>query len=416
MKQPQHFINKMTKKLLSSEIKRLPLIFPIEVKTFAEREDGQIPSEIHVLPTGKWNHPYYGPIVITREDISEFKRNFDKGLRKDIPITEGHEVMDEKPAIAWFKELSDRGENGLYATIEWTETGKQLLRDKSYKYFSPEFYSEYEDPQTREIHENVLVGGALTNKPYFKELDAVVMSEKIISKFSETNMNLEEILKKSVEELSQDEKAFLAENKDELSTDDLAKFGSVFEDGEVEEKEEKEDGEVEEETTPTEAGDEGGATEPVNASEFKTDANGNVLMSLSEAKLLAERANAGHLALEKMRMSEIKNECEKLVFSETNKAGKFLPKSEKQLFSFMKGLTEKQRKAFSELMETVKTKQMFNESGSDKGVNASVAKQVDAKVQKVMSENKVGYAEAVKKVFKENPELAKSYEAEIAGK
>ena len=162
---------KPLKNKTASEIKRLPIVFPINLQKFAER--GEVPEEIQVLPIGRWNHPAYGLLEITREDIEEFKENFDKGLRKQIAITEGHETFDEKPAIGWFKELMDRGGDGLFATIEWTKQGKTLLSEKAYKYFSPEFYSEFEDPQTREIHTNVLVGGALTNKPYFNYIHVI---------------------------------------------------------------------------------------------------------------------------------------------------------------------------------------------------------------------------------------------------
>ena len=113
--------------------------------------------------------------------MKEFVKNFNSGLRNDIPINEGHEVMDEKPAIGWFKKLVNKGSDGLWAVVEWTEQGKDLLRQKAYKYFSPEFYQQYEDPETRRVYNNVLVGGALTNKPYFKELTPVVFSEPSIS-------------------------------------------------------------------------------------------------------------------------------------------------------------------------------------------------------------------------------------------
>src|SRR5690349_12088369 len=90
-------------------------------------ESVDIPSEIHVVPVGEWDHPAYGPMKITEDDIAEFVQNFDAGLRNDIPINEGHEVMDEKPAIGWFKSLINKGSDGLWAVVEWTEEGKKLL-------------------------------------------------------------------------------------------------------------------------------------------------------------------------------------------------------------------------------------------------------------------------------------------------
>ena len=84
-------------------------------------ESGDIPKEIHVVPVGEWDHPAYGQMKITEKDIAEFVENFDAGLRNDIPINEGHEVMDEKPAIGWFKQLVNKGSDGLWAVVEWTE-------------------------------------------------------------------------------------------------------------------------------------------------------------------------------------------------------------------------------------------------------------------------------------------------------
>src|SRR4051794_5677237 len=95
-----------TKEKLNFKLIRLQQAFAEEV---------EIPTEIQVIPCGEWEHAVYGPMRITAADITEFVRNFNAGVRNDIPITEGHEVMEQKPAIGWFRELYDRGEEGLYA-------------------------------------------------------------------------------------------------------------------------------------------------------------------------------------------------------------------------------------------------------------------------------------------------------------
>ena len=60
------------------------------VQLFVERSSSaELPSEIHVVPTGERAHPIYGPMIITAADITEFKRNFDDKVRRDIPITAG---------------------------------------------------------------------------------------------------------------------------------------------------------------------------------------------------------------------------------------------------------------------------------------------------------------------------------------
>lgn len=457
----------MTKKNINKNGKRIPIIFPINLTPqFAETASDKAPKEIHVLPVGKWNHPAYGPIVITREDIADFKHNFDEGLRKGIPITEGHEVMDEKPAVGWFTELIDRGANGLFAIIEWTEKGKTLLSDKAYKFFSPEFYSEYEDPETREIHENVLVGGALTNKPYFKELDAIVLSEQSINnQFNEKPMlKLEEVLAKKVEELSDEEKTFLQENKSELNDEQKETFKSVLEDEKTETDEEKtareekekgdeneknglnrdgsakeltddekaqnvKDGKNEDGTEKTELTDDekqanvdAGKNEDGSKKEEKVDGSegvvvvdGKVQMSQAAYKLLNSKANSGHEASKKLIASEIKAEATKLVFSEQNSQGRFLPKQSDKVFSFMQGLNEKQRKEFSELVIALPKTEVFNEVGHGDSNEGSAYAEIESKTKKLMSEDKaLTYSDAVKRVCEEHPKLANQYETETA--
>src|SRR3954467_7889467 len=113
--------------------------FPIQL--FAEdSSSAALPDEIHVVPTGKWDHPLYGEMEITSADVATFVQNFKDKVRKDIPITAGHDNGmngGELPAIGWFTELIDRGVKGLYAVVEWTDEGKQLLSDRAFKYFSP---------------------------------------------------------------------------------------------------------------------------------------------------------------------------------------------------------------------------------------------------------------------------------------
>jgi hypothetical protein len=62
------------------------------VQLFAEASASKdLPDEIHVLPTGKWSHPIYGEMEITSAHVSEFIQNFKDKVRKDLPITAGHD-------------------------------------------------------------------------------------------------------------------------------------------------------------------------------------------------------------------------------------------------------------------------------------------------------------------------------------
>ena len=414
----------------AQKVKRIPIIFPVLLS-----EHGKIPKEIHVLPIGAWDHPFYGKIVITQSDIDEFVANFDRNLRKGVPITEGHEVMDEKPAVGWVTDLFSRGGDGLGAKIQWTEKGKELLSEKSYKYFSPEFYREYEDPETREIHRNVLVGGALTNKPYFKELDAIVISsENIISnQFNEeSTMDLTTIFGKQVSEWTDEEKAFVKESKDlsddqkETAKDVLAEEGGSEDetDEQKTEREEKETGDANEEKglnrdgTEKEGG-EGDGGEEKKEGDGGTEASekkGMVSINASELKILKEKADQGQEAYIAMREMTIKGDVAKLTFTEKNKDGKFLPKTADQVKKFMETLSPEQYSAFLVIMKEVPKTNIFGEVGATDATENNAQTQIDKLVEaKTTKDKAMSYSDALKEVMSENPELSEQYSEEVGG-
>lgn len=391
------------------------------VQLFAERSaSAELPSEIHVIPTGEWAHPVYGPMVITAADITQFKQNFDDGIRRDIPITAGHDngmSGGELPAVGWFKEAIDRGTGGLYCTVQWTPDGEKLLTEGSFKYFSPEFYEVYEDPETHDIRKNVLVGGALTNKPYFKELEQVyAFSEPEITKSISEYMKLETILKKKFSELNDEEKSFLREHKEELNDEQKTAFKAVFdENGGEGDAGEKDDGGSDE-------GDGGG--EGDGEGKEKVEGSEGKMRQLSEAEFqaLTKAANDGAKALQKVEASERREYVGKLIMSESNKDGRFLPKQSDALEKFVKTLSESQREQFRQIVQNMPkaTPSMFKELGDEGEQHANgvqdIAKQVQKLANEKMSANaKLSFSEAIKQVFMEKPELKAEYEKAMEG-
>ena len=422
----------MTKKLHDSK-KRIA--FPIQLFSEAESDSFALPTEIHVVPTGKWDHPVYGEMEITSEDIAQFVRNFKAKVRRDLPITAGHDngmSGGELPAIGWFKELVDRGVNGLHAFVEWTEEGKKLLTQKAYKYFSPEFYEEYEDPETRQRYSHVLVGGALTNSPYFKELKAVVFSEPVITNqfnFNDTNMNKADILAKkaSGETLSAEEIAFL--KTADLTEDEKATVKTELEEGSGDNGGEGEgegadagNGEGDDKGGEGEGSDAGagngeggeGAGSEVNASEKgKT-----VMMKASEVALLKDKADKGAQAFAELESMKLSTKIEKMTFSETNKSGHFLPKQKEAVLTLMKSFNEKQRSQFENIINQMPAVNLFSEKGDAGAAETSAKKEFEEKIQAKIKASEGGkklkYSDAMTIVSKENPELVARYEKELA--
>ena len=405
------------------------IAFPIQL--FTDESQGsyfsELSDEIHVVPVGKWDHPGYGEMEITTDDVGEFISNFKAKVRRDLPITAGHDTGmggGELPAIGWFKELIDRGVKGLYAVVEWTDEGKELLKKGSYKYFSPEFYEEYEDPETQNRYKHVLVGGALTNSPYFKELDAVaVFSEpNIINQFNENqNMNLNEILAKDVSTLSDEEKAFVRDHSAELTEEQKESHKEVLEvkaDGDDDGDDSgdgADDGDEAGKDDDDASGDDAGDGAGDGAGDDKKEASekGRKGRYLSEAqiKTLENKANNGHKAFKELETMKIGSSVEKMLFSESNKGGHFLPAQKTAITSFVITLSEKQQDQFNDIVNKMPKMQIFGEVGDGGGDTSDVAKEVETAVSAKIkaSEGSLKYADAVKEVFSENVDLEKRY-------
>lgn len=144
-------------------------------------------NNLEVMRIGKWEHPLYGNLKISESDIDGFIKSFDDKVRGvDIAIDLEHGETDKKGAAAgWIKSLTKSKDNkSLMAFIEWTDLGKEVIEKEEYKYFSPEFKFNYTDTETGKTFKNVLLGGGLTNRPFIKNMQPVLLSEDIINKLN----------------------------------------------------------------------------------------------------------------------------------------------------------------------------------------------------------------------------------------
>ncbi len=394
---------------------------------------GDIPDTIHMIPIGQWEHDMYGPIIITSADIREYVQNFNQGVRKGVFITAGHEGFEELPAVGWVQSVEAR-DTGLWGKIEWTPEGIKLLSDKAFKFFSPELCRDFEDPQTHQFYRNVMTGGALTKSPYFKELEAIVFSEKGTKKFSNNNedtMNLQELLAKDITTLTDEEKAFIKANASELTDEQKASHAAIVEEpagdeGAAETDEEKATREAKEAGDANEAAGlnrdgsakadagaegEGAGAEKIEASEK----DGMVTMSKQHFSILEKKANEGAQAVAELKKAKTANAVEKLVFSSTNKAGKFLPKGKDVLTKFMESMNEGQIAQFSEVLKHLPTTAAFTEIGHENGTESTSQAEVETKVNAKLAANpKMKYSEALKQVMSENKGLEERYDGELS--
>jgi phage I-like protein len=392
---------------MENKIKKL--LSRIEIgEDFAEKQKTPM-SEIEVLTEGYWKHPEYGDIEITPEDIDKFVQNFNDKTRKiDIAVDQEHKP--DLGAAGWFRELKKVVEDGitkLKAKVEWTAMGKDLLSNGIYKYFSPEFDFEYEDFETHDMFENVLLGGALTNRPYFKSLAPVQLSENVfisLKKGGENKMTKEEIKAKLVA----DSKFVLSEN----SSDEERKF---FDEVQAEVTKEAEELKAKEDADKAKAeNEEEGESQEAEAKKEaeekeKTDNEALKATEKLDAKEFNDLKSKIGILETKLKFKEVGEKIQGYVFSESNPDGKLLPKSNEVAQKLLMSLSERQGKLFEEFMASlpVVSKVLFSELGGDEGKSLEASEEAVKKADELAEKKGITFGQALKDVYKNNPELAK---------
>src|SRR3989304_7212377 len=139
----------------------------------------EIGKSIQIIKTGNFDHPEHGRIRITEADLKEMVRHFNSQIRgQQIPVDVDHK--HELGAVGWFKALSGpktvNGESALFADIEWTLKGEEVIKGGAFKYFSPH-YGMWVNPETGEKFRNVLLSGAITNFPFLKGMQPISFNE-----------------------------------------------------------------------------------------------------------------------------------------------------------------------------------------------------------------------------------------------
>ena len=143
-----------------------------------EEEDEKPSSWIQAVPIGTYQHPVYGEIDFTQEKIRSMASNVQQQVRDtQLDVDYDHKAKTGK-AAGWITNASAESD-GLYVQVEWTKSAEQAIKNNEYKYFSPEYQDKWKHPKTGQVHRDVLFGGALTNRPFLKDLLPVNLSELI---------------------------------------------------------------------------------------------------------------------------------------------------------------------------------------------------------------------------------------------
>lgn len=396
--------------------------------------------EVQIMRIWKRNHPSYWEIEVTADTLAEVKYNFDTNKRWiDLAVDENHE--DNHKALWWFRELSIV-DDGLFAKIELTKMGADLLTQGAYKYFSPEIIMKKVDEETWEVVTNLLVGGAFTNRPFFKLMDAIMANEsgvsnqqqrndgnyiylykdtKTMNKFMEVIAKLANKDQLTKAEFSEAEQAFNNMTDAEKTSKVVAMFGRLsekFNEEVAEEAQEEVAAESSDETVADEAAeteewsDEAAETDEAEeaqeeasdeAAETIAASEKSVVVKASEYETLKAMSKEHAKLVQEAKVVKMTESVDKLCFSETNNKGKILPKNKKAIVDFAASLSEQAAKKFFEILESfdVIDPAKFNEQGS--GKSEKFSSKEEALTAKTAEYVKSGmkYSEAFRKASKD---------------
>lgn len=407
-------------------------------------DEGNPPKQLEVLRTGMWEAPYHGDFMITPQDIQEYIDHFMADVRpssstEGLPIDQDH---DAGAAAGWMKTLrsqaNDAGGLSLWADVSWTAMGKQKIADEEYKFFSPEFVPVgYIDPEgIADDCDNVLIGGGLTNRPLFKDLQAVTASDstrkasgpfsKMYIKAKETIVpNLDEVRVKDLATLSPEEKQLLADNKDQLSADEQKKFELSGDNTNPNPETPSGDGGTPDggdgggsADTPAGEGADAPATPAATPAAPVAGSDKNVVISASELKDLKDAAAKGISAHDQLERKKADDHITGLCFDE-RKGFKFASDLKPELVSLYISADEKQKATLDKLFESASPIMAADQmgargSGQDADVKAA-ATQITAKAEEIVKADESGrtsFSEALLQVRRDNPELTAAADAE----
>lgn len=368
-------------------------------------EDGDtFVSTIQAMPYGKYEHPLYGKIDFNEQVAAQAAANVNNQVRgQELDIDYDHKRYGGE-AAGWVKSAEAR-KDGLWLTVEWTKRAGQLIKEKAYKYFSPEFADEWKHPKTGAVHKNVLFGGGITNRPFLKDILPLNMSEMFDEHRQQQEGNgmdpkkLRKLL--GLPEDATDEQVSTA-----LAAvpDDHVLGPKVTEPPKVDDKTGK-TGEGEPEGQPQViAATEGLSAEVIQLAE-KSPAIKALVESVTGLQKVVETQQVA------LQLSEANNTVKTL--SEPVDGRALPPSVQEQLkdifVSAPKELSEKFAAAIKTLNETGYVELGERGINSPDNQNADVAKRFNDEVQKVIDADKLDYAAATERVASLQPQLYTEY-------
>lgn len=389
---------------------------------FKEYKEGDI-VHIQIMRTGAWNHPAYGKFKITTKTLDNIVKNFKSNRRGiELAVDENHE--ENHKALAWYHDVYKKGTNAVFAALKLTAAGAETLTKGYYKYFSPEIVFKKQDEESGELVSDLLVGGAFTNRPFFKSMKPLMASEKAakdasareqsrgfksqftVSFFSPHShmLKLVDLLEEFSEldtitaaQKTELESAFAEVDKDDITDEISAAYkemlGKFDEEGAEEKPEAKDDSEEDseeeddEEKPEDKPEDKVETPEEVAASEddlADLDDDAEVTMKASEVRALREAKAELSKKERSIRFSEAVRKVRKFSMSKDGKTCFMAPKDREAVARFSVGLSEQQEAQFWNVLAKMKAVSLSEIGHAENGSGSAVFNEAHPSVKYFM--------------------------------
>lgn len=390
--------------------------------------NGAAPKTIELLRAGTWKTPWHGDFEITTSDLHQFVANAKEGVGlvaadPKVPGNYGH--MSGDKAAGWIDPQAGQlyvSEDGqaLVGEPQWTPAAQEAIQAGEWAYISPEFNPRsvpWEDPEERtSFVDNVITGFALTNIPLFKKLKPVQASRVTGSSDTSTkhegdDMDLATVRAKEVKDLTDEEKAFLAEHKADLTADEQEKFGladdTAGDDKGTDDSEDKQD-DADKDADDDKSDD--AADDGVKGS------RGTVSISADRLAKLEAAAQAGLEAAATLAHKEASEFATAAI-----KAGRIKSDQKDSLVERLVKASKEDAKFLKDFVEGLpKNEQLGKESGVNASAGEGTAQEaVFSKARDLVAADSTGkltFQAAVFEVMKADKELATKFDKETNGK
>lgn len=167
---------------------------------FSDTEDGWIEA----LQAKTYSTPQYGDVVVTKDKLNNFVTNFKSNVRGQDIMTDyehGRDTAKGSKASGTIVDAKVSGDS-LLLKVDHTETAKKEIVAKEWKYFSADWADEWTDNDGK-VHHDVLLGGALTNRPVAKGMSTLPINfSEIYNLQLNEGGEMNELLKKLAEQFS----------------------------------------------------------------------------------------------------------------------------------------------------------------------------------------------------------------------